>query len=159
TVVQFPRDFSAGKLSSGSVRFAMNGMKRKIVIIAAVALGFLLSGATTFFILHKLALRAAYTADPHAPPFKFAHHVSSDASGNISVSGAERSGLADFTSNIPVIVLRSESPGPVSGTKSYNAFTMEIYEPRTNGPACLANSPTFTTRVGLRLHGMVSRLF
>jgi hypothetical protein len=47
----------------------------------------------------------------------------------------------------------------VSKSKTYDAFTMEIYEPGTNGLARFANSPTFTTRVGVRLHGMVSRLF
>lgn len=69
------------------------------------------------------------------------------------------SGPADFTSNIPVIVLRGERPGSVSNSKSYGAFKMEIYEPGTNGPARLANGPTLTMRTGLRLHGMVSRLF
>src|SRR5262249_8061981 len=67
--------------------------------------------------------------------------------------------LATFTSNIPVIVLRSDSPGPVSKDKNYTAFAMEIYEPGTNEPARLANAPTLTTRAGVRVHGMVSRLF
>src|SRR5437899_6698836 len=36
---------------------------------------------------------------------------------------------------------------------------MEIYEPTEHEPAHLTSAPTVTTRVGLRLHGMVSRLF
>ena len=64
-----------------------------------------------------------------------------------------------FTSNIPVIVLRSARPGPVSDSKSYSAFTMEIYEPGPDGPAQLSHRPALTTPVGLRLHGMVSRSF
>src|SRR6185503_7271858 len=36
---------------------------------------------------------------------------------------------------------------------------MEIYEPKDRAPAHLTNAPTVTTHVGLRLHGMVSRLF
>jgi hypothetical protein len=67
--------------------------------------------------------------------------------------------LDEFTSNIPVIVLRSEAPGSVSGSKSYSWFRMEVYEPGESEPACLTNTPAVTARVGLRLHGMVSRLF
>jgi hypothetical protein len=36
---------------------------------------------------------------------------------------------------------------------------MEIHEPGTNGPVRLTDAPTLTAPVGLRLHGMVSRLF
>jgi hypothetical protein len=133
-------------------------MKRKIVIIAAVIIGFLFSSATILLILQSKAPRAASSARRPEPPFKFFYHNPGDGSATHAVSGDPR-GVADFTSNIPVIVLQSESPGPVSGTKSYSVFRMEIYEPRTNGPACLANGPTFTTRVGVRVHGMVSRLF
>lgn len=83
-------------------------------------------------------------------PFRFAQHQS---------SSTNRWSLANFTSNIPVIVLRGKTPGPVSHTRDYSAFTMEIYEPATNGPACLANVPTVQAPLGLRLHGMVSRQF
>jgi len=81
--------------------------------------------------------------------------------GNLEESqgGPNTSGLADFTSNIPVIVLRGAQAGPVSNSKEYSPFTIEIYEPGTNGPARLTNVPAIRTRVGLRLHGMVSRLF
>jgi RNA polymerase sigma factor (sigma-70 family) len=68
-------------------------------------------------------------------------------------------GMVDFTSNIPVIVLRGQRPGPVSGSKTYSAFQMEIYEPEKSAPACLCSAPTVTIRVGVRLRGMVSRLF
>src|SRR5882672_234047 len=134
----------------------MTWTKMKVATIAA--LGSLLLGATTF-VLHKVALRAAYPANPVAPPFKFNHHTTTGASDNTSLSGGDYSGLAGFTSNIPVIVLRSASPGPVSNSKTYSSFKMEIYEPGTNEPACLGNAPTVSTHVGLRLHGMVSRLF
>jgi hypothetical protein len=76
-----------------------------------------------------------------------------------NTTGANSNGLADYTSNIPVLVLRSESPGPVSRNKTYSAFTMEIYEPAESQSARLSRPPTLATRVGLRLHGMVSRQF
>jgi hypothetical protein len=105
------------------------------------------------------ATRAASVASRSEPPFKFSHHRAENENANDSISGVDPDGAVDFTSNIPVIVLRSQWPGPVSKTKSYSAFTMEIYEPGTNAPARFAGTPTVTTRVGLRLHGMVSRLF
>jgi len=131
----------------------------KTKIIALSIAGFLLSCATIFFIVHKVALRAAFPASPGARPFKFANHGSAGVSDSRSVTNTDPSGVADFTSNIPVIVLRTESPGPVSTSKSYSSFKMEIYEPKEGQPARLGNAPTVTTRVGLRLHGMVSRLF
>jgi len=88
-----------------------------------------------------------------AAPFKFAQHRPD--SGGL----AEQSGVNEFTSNIPVIVLRGKSAGAVSNTKEYSAFTMEIHEPATNRPARLADAPAVSTPVGLRLHGMVSRKF
>jgi hypothetical protein len=51
------------------------------------------------------------------------------------------------------------APGAVSTSKNYSSFKLEIYAPKENEPARLGNAPTVTTRVGLRLHGMVSRLF
>ncbi|MBI3869327.1 MAG: CotH kinase family protein [Verrucomicrobia bacterium] len=131
----------------------MTWTKTKIAAVAAA--GLLFSGATAFFVLHKMALRRPYTASPDAPPFKFAHHVSAGASGAAPLNGAAPGGVADFIFSIPVVVLRSEWPGPVSNSKSYSAFKMEIYEPGMN----FSNAPTVTARVGLRLHGMVSRLF
>ena len=67
--------------------------------------------------------------------------------------------LPEFTSNIPIIVLRADRAGNVSGSKIYSAFTMEIRESGKNGPARLSDSPTATIRTGVRLRGMVSRLF
>jgi hypothetical protein len=67
--------------------------------------------------------------------------------------------LADFTSNVPVIVLRTVWPGPVSDNKSYSLFDMEIHEPTERAPARLSDAPALKARVGLRLHGMVSRKF
>src|SRR6187401_495036 len=67
--------------------------------------------------------------------------------------------ITDFTSNVPVLVLRGDRAGSVSGSKTYSAFTLDIYEPGTNGPARLSNPPTQTMRTGVRLRGMVSRLF
>jgi len=135
----------------------MTRTRKKMVVALAVVAGLLVAFVTAF-ILHKLALRAAYTANPADHPFKFAHNPAG-ASGNTSLPGAAPAGLAHFTSNIPVIVLRADRSGPVSNSKSYSAFNMEIYEPGTNGPSRLADTPTVTTHVGLRLHGMVSRLF
>ena len=134
----------------------MTWTKKKVT--ATVALGLLLSGAATFLAMHKMSLRAVYSPSS-GPPFKFTNHVSNGVSDNTSLSSADRGGLADFTSNIPVIVLRAIAPGPVSNTKIYSSFKLEIYEPGTNGPAHLGRAPTVSTGTGLRLHGMVSRLF
>ncbi len=75
----------------------------------------------------------------------------------VSVSAAQRP--AGFTSNIPIIVLRAERAGQVSTSKTYSAFRMEIREPKPNAPARLSDPPTSTVRTGVRLRGMVSRLF
>jgi len=134
----------------------ISGWRKTWIIVTAIA-GLVLSGAAIFFSLHKVALRSAYSVNRNAPPFKFAHRVVAPI-GNPSVTGSDSGGLTDFTSNIPVIVLRSESPGSVSSSKSYSPFRMEIYVPTANEPACLTNAPLVTTRVGLRFHGMVSRV-
>jgi CotH kinase protein len=135
----------------------MTWTKTKIAAISIA--GLLLSCVTIFFIRHKMAMRAALLASPPTVPFKFSNRSSSSMSDILSLTNADSGEVADFTSNIPVIVLRSELPGPVSTSKSYSPFKLEIYEPGTNEPACLCNGPTVSTRVGLRLHGMVSRLF
>ena len=83
----------------------------------------------------------------------------------MSVGATDWGGLADFTSNIPIIVLRADRAGSVSTSKTYSKFTMEIYEPKGNAPARFGDtttsptSPTLTLRTGVRVRGMVSRLF
>ncbi len=93
------------------------------------------------------------------PPFKFTRHPGGPGNGTDVDSRNDPTGLAGFTSNIPIIVLRTASPEPVSNTKDYSACRVEVYEPSTNGPARLNSPPTLATAAGLRLHGMVSRLF
>jgi hypothetical protein len=122
----------------------MTRIRTKIGVAAVTILGFAVSAVLTFLILHARTSHAAVPSRSEAP-FTFSR----------SISG----GLAGFTSNVPAIALRSDSPGAVSNTKTYNPFTMEIYEPGTNGPASFANGPTEAMRAGVRLHGMVSRLF
>ena len=67
--------------------------------------------------------------------------------------------VATFTSNIPVLVLRADRAGSVSSSKTYSGFTLDIYEPAAGEPARLSGAPTQTMRTGVRLRGMVSRLF
>jgi len=137
----------------------MTRTTKKIVITAVVVTGFLISTGTTVLILQLRSLHRARAARRPAPPFKFAHHVSINGSGEGLPTNLDPTGLADFTSNIPVIVLRGVYPGSVSGSKSYGDFNMEVYEPKRHEPARFGGAPTVSTRVGLRLHGMVSRLF
>ena len=137
----------------------MTRMRKKIAVVAAIVAGLVISSVATSLILHWKAAHAASAARDPEPPFKFSRPVAKTGNANQPLSSADISGLADFTSNIPIIVLRSESPGPVSTSKAYSSFKMEIYEPGTNEPARLGNAPTVSTRLGLRLHGMVSRLF
>src|SRR5262245_55191724 len=127
-------------------------------VTAAAVLGVLLS-AVMFLVLRTLVSRTAHNSGSEARSFKFALHAPASASDASSPTRPAPGGLADFTSNIPVIVLSSKWPGLVSGSKSYSSFKMEVYEPAGNQPARLGNEPTVTTRVGLRLHGMVSRQF
>jgi hypothetical protein len=127
----------------------MTRKKTKIIVgLVGLAIGCLIIVA--FALVRQAAHRPAF--EPKTP-FQFAAHQS------ISTNSAERRGLADFTSNIPVIVLRGQSAGPVSKTKDYSAFTMEVYDRAPISPANLTNAPAFRTPVGLRLHGMVSRQF
>lgn len=67
--------------------------------------------------------------------------------------------VAGFTSTIPIIVLRAEQNGSVSSSKTYSAFSMDVFEPKPGGVARLSDAPTMTTRTGVRLRGMVSRFF
>ena len=67
--------------------------------------------------------------------------------------------VAAFTSTIPIVVLRADKSGSVSGSKNYTPFTMDIYEPTAKRPARVTDSPTSTVRTGVRLRGMVSRYF
>jgi len=137
----------------------MSRLRAKFIIAVAVVAGFLISSAATFLVLNMRASRARSAARVPAPPFKFSRHLASPGDASRSVTGVDPGGLAEFTSNIPVIVLRSEWPGPVSRTKTYNPFKMEVYEPKASAPVRLTDAPTVTARVGVRLHGMVSRLF
>jgi hypothetical protein len=138
--------------------------RTKTKLVAATVAGVLLCSGATCFIVTKLALRRALEADRNAPPFKFSHHFDSSpttspaSASAASAAGGDR-GLADFTSNIPVIVLRSESPDPVSNDRRYSEFTMMVYEPKENRPVRLDQAPSVSSRVGLRRHGMVSRQF
>src|SRR5882672_9106741 len=112
----------------------MTRVKTKFIVAAAVVAGFLFSSATTFLILHWRGSRAGSAARPPEPPFKFSHSSAGGEKENRSSNSIHPSGPADFTSNIPVIVLRGERPGPVSASKNYSPFKMEIYEPGTNEP-------------------------
>jgi hypothetical protein len=123
-------------------------MKRKIAYAAAVVAGLVASAAATLLVLEWKGSNAAAAAQRPDPSFTLSKQT-----------GGSPGGLADFTSNIPIIVLRANRAGRVSDSKTYSAFTMEIYEPGTRGPARLADRPASTMRTGVRLRGMVSRLF
>ena len=134
----------------------MTWTKTKIATVAA--LGLLLS-CGVILVIQMAASRSDSVSNHSEPPFKFGGHNPIGGNDDRSRADIEPSGVAGFTSNIPVIVLRSERPGPVSASKSYSSFQMEIYESTDREPVCLCNSPTVSTPVALRLHGMVSRLF
>src|SRR5689334_14584110 len=104
----------------------MSPTKARIAAAVAVLGGFLVLCGATFLILQMRASHAASAARSSEPPFKFSHHRGTGGNESLSINGIDRSGLADFTSNIPVVVLRSDRPGAISKTKSYDAFTMEI---------------------------------
>jgi CotH protein len=112
-------------------------MKKKLAIAVAVVAGGLVSVAA--FVLRP------ESAPPPEPPFQFSNRTNANVAG--------------FASNIPIIVLRTEKAGRVSNSKTYTPFTMDVYEPKTGGQARLADGPTATGRTGVRLRGMVSRLF
>jgi hypothetical protein len=85
------------------------------------------------------------------------------AAAALAASGATvlaaSAGVENFTSNIPILILQAERPGPVSEARDYESFKLQIYEPTKDKPASLSNAPTLTLRTGLRLHGQVSRKF
>lgn len=130
----------------------------KLKLVAAGTTVLLVSGTVAGFVLHKMALRSAYPKDS-GPPFKFSRHRSVDASDKQFSAKADPSGLADFTSNIPILVFRTKWPGPVSTFKSFSSFTLAVYEAKDHEPARLDHVPTVTTPAGLHVRGMVSRLF
>jgi len=114
-------------------------VKRKLTIAATVVVALLVSAIAVVLILDWRESSAAAAAQRPDPSFALS--------------------VADFASNIPVIVLRADRDRPVSGSKTYSAFTMDIYEPGNDGLARLSNRPTSTLRTGVRLRGQVSRLF
>src|SRR4051812_29507451 len=120
----------------------MSRLRAKFIVAAAVVAGFLISSGATFLILNIRASHARSAARVPAAPFQFSRHMAGRADASQSVTGVDPRGLADFTSSIPVIVLRSESPGPVSRTKTYNAFKMEVFEPKANAPVRLGDAYT-----------------
>ena len=132
----------------------------KTKIVAAAAVGALLVCATVAWIIltpgwisgSSLSSRTAEV------PFRFDHRSLGSGQGAFP-SDVDPGGLRDFSSNIPVIVLTSERPGRVSTSKIYSAYEMDIYLPSKGKPAQLGEPPVVTTRIGLRLHGMVSRIF
>ena len=137
----------------------MTRIRIKIAVVAGIVAGLVISSGAAFLIFHRRAPHGASAARDPEPPFKFSRSVAKTRDADQPLRGADISGLADFTSNIPIIVLRSESPGPVSNSKAYSSFNLEIYEPGANEPARFGNSPTVSSRAGLRVRGMVSRLF
>ncbi len=134
----------------------MTWTKSKMVAAGTTVL--LLSGTVAGFVAHKMALRSAYPADS-GTPFKFAKHGSAGGTDNAASAKLDPSGLADFNSSIPILVFRTKWPGPVSTSKSFSSFALDIYEPKDNEPARLDHAPTVTTPAGLHVRGMVSRLF
>jgi hypothetical protein len=78
---------------------------------------------------------------------------------SVAVFAHSQQSADSFTSNLPIIVLRADRPGPVSTSKTYTGFTMAIHEPKAKSPARLADPPTSTMRAGLRVRGMLSRQF
>src|SRR5262245_60140490 len=122
-------------------------IRKRTKIISTVAAGLLLLGVAAAFVHYKVALRAEVSSSEfEISPFKFASHRMAGTNGGASLSGTNGDGLADFTSNIPVIVLRCEAPGPVSKTRGYSLFQMSVYEPRGSEPVRLNQSPTLSTR-------------
>lgn len=113
--------------------------RRKLAVVAAVVAGLVVAGAILVLIDEWRGSEAEAAARRPDPSFTLS--------------------LADFTSNIPIIVLRSDRAGSVSGSKTYSSFTMDIYEPGASGPARLSGAPSSTIRTGVRLRGMVSRQF
>lgn len=132
---------------------------------AAVAalLGVMLLGAAAAAFLfahkHKPRVRAPLMRSSAEPGFRFDHHTNAGSSEGHAPIRSEVSWLKEFTSNIPVLVLRAVRPGPVSDSKSYSSFVLEVYEPKQGESTRLTDAPVLTVPVGLRLHGMVSRLF
>ncbi len=124
----------------------MKAKKFKIAIIVLL----LVSGAIAFLQRHPSARRKV------EPPFKFSRPSSGESN---AYPLFDPTGIRDFTSNIPVIVLRNESGNAVSMSKQFSDFAMGIYEPELNGIVSLTNPPAITIKVGLHVRGMVSRLF
>src|SRR5262245_30423617 len=117
----------------------MASVKRRLTIAAAIVAGLIAAAVAIDAILNWQAASAVAAAQRPDPSFSLS--------------------LPEFASNIPIIVLRADRSVPVSGSKTYSAFTMEIREPGKNGPARLSDNPTATLRMGVRLRGMVSRMF
>jgi hypothetical protein len=136
----------------------MTRMRTKIASAAAIVAGLLVLAAAILVTFPWKAAHVDSGVRNPEPPFRFSR-PSAGTEDTRSLRDDEPSGLVDFTSNIPIIVLQSESPGRVSNFKTYSSFSLKIYEPGTNTPACLRDEPAVSTRAGLRVRGMVSRLF
>src|SRR5262245_5005317 len=137
-------------------------VRTRRVAVAAILGVMLLGAAAAAFLFarkHEARARAQLMRSSAEPGFRFERHTNAGSSAAHASLRSEASWLKEFTSNIPVLVLRAVRPGPVSGSKKYSSFTMEVYEPKQNEPTRLTDAPVLTAPVGLRLHGMVSRQF
>ena len=118
-------------------------LRKKVAITAAVFLAGVVAAVAVLVVLDSQSSSSAAGAEYSNPDFTLAN----------------QGGAASFSSNVPIIVLRADRSGPVSNSKAYSGFAMDIYEPKPGGVARLADGPTATMRTGVRLRGMVSRLF
>lgn len=133
--------------------------KKKIVALVVIAfVGVLVCWVVVCVLLFNLVTNQSSPRPRAEKPFKFAPHRTA-AVENPPATNVNSSGLEDFTSNIPVIVLRTDRREYISWSDSYTTLQMEVYEPANGAPARFSNPPSLKAQAGVHVRGMLSRSF
>ncbi len=64
--------------------------------------------------------------------------------------------VADFSSDLPILVLHSADPAPDYDTGAYTPFALNVFEPPAGGRAAVLGEADVSTRAGLKVRGSSS---
>jgi len=78
--------------------------------------------------------------------------------GDVAAAAYARlaSDVADFTSNLPVLILQTDGVAPTSDSGGYTDFTLNVFEPPEGGRTELLGDAHLSTRAGLKVRGSSS---
>lgn len=87
-----------------------------------------------------------------------AYAVAESGTGQVGAAAYARlaPGVADFTSDLPVLILHSDQPAPEYDTGAHTPFALNVFEPPEGGRAAVLGEADVSTRAGLKVRGSSS---